>query len=158
MSLLHLGALLGGDINLVKLHNDDIENGEMRTANETAWGADYFDEDDTTAPTGATNGIKLPSLSNRVTVIVKSGTRTAATFVVWGYCRAAACWVSLEPTQTFGIGVANASNIIQCSLASTGAANLAVPFELAGAYSRLMVEHITASGGAKSATYYALGG
>lgn len=166
MSLFHLSRLVGGDANLVEWHNNGVANYAKNVANgifqkdkfaeEAAWDADYFDEGDVTTPTtSATAGIRLPPLANRVTLIMHPATRTAFVIGAYGYVRTAGVWVPLEPTATFGVSVTDASGVIQIGLDS--ALPKAVPFELGGAFTRLSVVKITASGGAAMAKTYALG-
>ena len=166
MSLFHLSRLVGGDNNLVEWHNHgvanyaaNITNGNYQKdvfAGEDAWGADYFDENDTTAPTGATDGILLPPQANRVTLIMDPATRTSFVICVYGYVRTAELWVPIEPTNTFGVTITDNSGIIEVSLDS--AVPKSVPMELAGAFTRLSIDTITASGGVATAKTYVLGG
>ena len=113
----------------------------------------YFDEDDNSAPSASTDGINLPDGTNRVSVLIDRGDRTSWTIVLWVRNKATGKWVCLPHVALDGITPAVANDRIELTIE----ANTVLFFELGGAFDRLLLQHVSTTGGTSGCKAYVVG-
>ena len=131
--------------NILGVVNDAIDNGDLWASEETKRTNEYFDSSDNSAPSAATDGVKLPGLTNRLTLAIDLASATTWTFEVYGYNSDAGVWCQLEPVATEAVSAAISSATIQITVT----ADAFIAFEPGGVIDRIAFKHVSDGSGAK---------